>query len=168
MFWAWNFLVLNSGFNEQSVVILLVNWFKNECFWKRFPCTNTLLLSGSKVFFSTHHSTVQAHTFGSFPGAFFLMLKPFLHIYNMNDSEIWRVSSSFIFLGPKTPHSTVQAHTFGSFAGAFFLMLTWTGHLTSKTSLAERRTMTRTQKYCPNIIKSFSIKDHKINSFHWK
>ena len=32
------FLVLKSGINEQSVVILWVNWFKNECFWHRFTC----------------------------------------------------------------------------------------------------------------------------------
>ena len=25
--------------NEQSAIILWVNWFKNECFWKRFTCT---------------------------------------------------------------------------------------------------------------------------------
>ena len=27
------------GFNEQSLVILWVNWFKNESFWHRFTCT---------------------------------------------------------------------------------------------------------------------------------
>ena len=39
MFWTCIFLVLKSVINEQSVVILWVNWFKNECFWKRFTCT---------------------------------------------------------------------------------------------------------------------------------
>ena len=27
-------------FNEQSLVILWVNWFKNESFWHRFTCTH--------------------------------------------------------------------------------------------------------------------------------
>ena len=27
-------------FNEQSLVILLVNWFKNESVWHRFTCKN--------------------------------------------------------------------------------------------------------------------------------
>ena len=31
--------VLSCNFHEQSVVILWVNWFKNECFWHRFTCT---------------------------------------------------------------------------------------------------------------------------------
>ena len=41
MFWSCIFLVLKSGFNEQSVVILWVNWLENECFWHRFTCTNS-------------------------------------------------------------------------------------------------------------------------------
>ena len=32
-------LVFFGGFNEQSLVILWVNWFKNESFWHRFTCT---------------------------------------------------------------------------------------------------------------------------------
>ena len=36
LFWAWNFLVLNFWFNEQSVIILWVSWCKNESFWQRF------------------------------------------------------------------------------------------------------------------------------------
>ena len=40
MFWTCILLVLKSGINEQSVVILWVNWFKNECFWQRFTCKN--------------------------------------------------------------------------------------------------------------------------------
>ena len=39
------FLVLKSGISEQSVVILWVNWFKNECFWDRFTCN----LNSSKI-----------------------------------------------------------------------------------------------------------------------
>ena len=31
-------LVFLGGFNEQSLVILWVNWFKNESFWHRFTC----------------------------------------------------------------------------------------------------------------------------------
>ena len=38
MFWAWNFHVLNSLFNEQSFVILWVSWCKNKCFWQIFTC----------------------------------------------------------------------------------------------------------------------------------
>ena len=38
MFWAWNFHVLNSWYNEQSVVILWVSWCKNRCFWQIFTC----------------------------------------------------------------------------------------------------------------------------------
>ena len=40
MFWSCIFLVLKSGINEQSVVILWVNWLENECFWHRFTCKN--------------------------------------------------------------------------------------------------------------------------------
>ena len=36
MFSTCIFLVLKSGINEQSVVILWVNWLENECFWHRF------------------------------------------------------------------------------------------------------------------------------------
>ena len=43
MFWACNFHVLNSQFNEQSFVISWVSWYKNKCFWKRFTCTFMLL-----------------------------------------------------------------------------------------------------------------------------
>ena len=32
-------LVFFGEFNEQSLVILWVNWGKNEGFWKRFTCT---------------------------------------------------------------------------------------------------------------------------------
>ena len=32
-------LIFFREFNEQSLVILWVNWFKNESFWKRFTCT---------------------------------------------------------------------------------------------------------------------------------
>ena len=32
-------LVFFGEFNKQSLVILWVNWFKNESFWKRFTCT---------------------------------------------------------------------------------------------------------------------------------
>ena len=39
MFWAGNFHVLNSYFNEQSVVIFWVSWCKNKSFWQRFTCT---------------------------------------------------------------------------------------------------------------------------------
>ena len=44
MFWACIFLVLKSVINEQSVVILWVNWFKNECYWKRFTCNQNLTM----------------------------------------------------------------------------------------------------------------------------
>ena len=33
-------LVFFGEFNEQCLVILWVNWFKNESFWKRFTCTS--------------------------------------------------------------------------------------------------------------------------------
>ena len=33
-------LVFFGEFNEQSLVILWVNWFKNESFWHRFTCIN--------------------------------------------------------------------------------------------------------------------------------
>ena len=33
-------LVFLGEFNEQSLVILWVNWCKNDGFWKRFTCTN--------------------------------------------------------------------------------------------------------------------------------
>ena len=36
--WAWNCHVLNLQFNEQSLVILWVSWYKNKCFWKGFTC----------------------------------------------------------------------------------------------------------------------------------
>ena len=38
MYWACNFHVLNSKFNELSFVILWVSWCKNKCFWQRFTC----------------------------------------------------------------------------------------------------------------------------------
>ena len=38
MFSTCILLVLKSVINEQSDVTLWVNWFKNECFWKRFTC----------------------------------------------------------------------------------------------------------------------------------
>ena len=37
-------LVFFLEFNEQSLVILWVNWCKNEGFWKRFTCTNELII----------------------------------------------------------------------------------------------------------------------------
>ncbi len=37
--WDWNFHVLNLQFNEQSVVILWVSWWKKKSFWQRFTCT---------------------------------------------------------------------------------------------------------------------------------
>ena len=39
MYWTCSFLVLNSQFNEQSVVILWVSWCKNKSFWQRFTST---------------------------------------------------------------------------------------------------------------------------------
>ena len=36
--WTCCELVFFGEFNEQSLVILWVNWFKNESFWKRFTC----------------------------------------------------------------------------------------------------------------------------------
>ena len=39
MFCSWNFLLLNLRINEQSVVILWVNWRVNKYFWQRFTCT---------------------------------------------------------------------------------------------------------------------------------
>ena len=44
MFWACNFHVLNSQFNEQSVIILWVSWYKNKSFWQRFTCTTMGLI----------------------------------------------------------------------------------------------------------------------------
>ena len=34
-------LVYFGGFNEQSLVILWVNWFKNKVVWKRFTCVSS-------------------------------------------------------------------------------------------------------------------------------
>ena len=42
-------LVFFGGFNEQSLVILWVNWFNNESFWHRFNCTKLILFT----YFST-------------------------------------------------------------------------------------------------------------------
>ena len=36
-------LVFFGDFNEQSLVILWVNWFKNKSFWRRFICTRIQL-----------------------------------------------------------------------------------------------------------------------------
>ena len=41
MSWTCIFFALKSGINEQSVVILWVNWLKNKCFWHKFTCTVT-------------------------------------------------------------------------------------------------------------------------------
>ena len=40
LYTTWCELVFFGEFNEQSLVILWVNWFKNESFWKRFTCTD--------------------------------------------------------------------------------------------------------------------------------
>ena len=42
MFWACNFHVKNSQFNEQFVVILWVGWCKKKSFWQRFTYTEPI------------------------------------------------------------------------------------------------------------------------------
>ena len=43
-------LVFFLEFNEQSLVLLWVNWCKNEGFWKRFTCTFSSTLFKNKIF----------------------------------------------------------------------------------------------------------------------
>ena len=61
MYWTCSFLVLNSQFKEQSVVILSVNWCNNKCFWQRFTCIKSQIVPG-KIFFYTpkkHEDTLK-------------------------------------------------------------------------------------------------------------
>ena len=42
-------LVFFGEFNEQSLVILWVNWCKNEGFWKRFTCNSKASIASSEM-----------------------------------------------------------------------------------------------------------------------
>ena len=47
-------LVFFLEFNEQSLIILWVNWFKNESFWHRFTCTVRFFKSGVVIGIELH------------------------------------------------------------------------------------------------------------------
>ena len=52
MYITWCELVYFREFNEQSRVILWVNWFKNKSFWKSFTCNDRVNILNYKFKFS--------------------------------------------------------------------------------------------------------------------
>ena len=67
LFWQCSELVFFGEFNEQSLVILWVNWCKNEGFWKRFTCNDQTTIIFKFIEKIIVDRTGQLQPFATFP-----------------------------------------------------------------------------------------------------
>ena len=81
-------LLFFGEFNEQSLLILWINWCKNVGFWKRFTCTFTVI-SKSKNVCSVYHQNFFNESYPSYL-ANFDILNVFFHFTQFQSDSLFQ------------------------------------------------------------------------------